>query len=59
MEENVLYKLWLNILCQHEPGLINKFINKFGSAEEIFNSDEKYKNANSIKMLEKVERFNK
>ena len=44
MEESVLYKLWLNILCQHEPGLINKFINKFGSAEEIFNSDKKYKN---------------
>ncbi len=42
MEDKILYKLWLNILCQHEPGLINKFINKFGEAEEIFNSDEKY-----------------
>ncbi len=43
MEDEILYKLWLNILCQHEPRLINKFINKFGSAEEIFNSDEKYR----------------
>ncbi len=41
--EDILYKLWLNILCGHNPKTINKAVEKFGSAEEIFKSDEAYK----------------
>ena len=45
MNEDILYKLWLNIFCAHNPSTINKIIKNLGSAEEIYNSDEKYKKA--------------
>lgn len=41
--EDILYKLWLNILCGHNPMFINKYIEKYGSAEDIYYSDELYK----------------
>ena len=41
-DERLLYKLWLNIQCGHDPRLIEKCLNKFGSAEEIFKSEPKY-----------------
>lgn len=47
MNEDILYKLWLNILCGHTPSIINKIVKNIGSAEEIYNSDEKYKKATS------------
>ncbi len=41
--EDILYKLWLNILCGHNPKLINKIISKFGSAQEIYKTESIYK----------------
>ncbi len=40
--EDILYKLWLNILCGHNPMYIEKYIKKYGSAETIYSSDELY-----------------
>ena len=37
--DEILYKLWLNILCGHNPSIVNKCIKSFGSAEDIFKSD--------------------
>lgn len=41
--EDILYKMWLNIICGHNPMSVNKYINKYGSAESIYNSDKLYK----------------
>lgn len=41
--DDILYKLWLNIVCGHEPLLINKCVKKLGSAEDIFKSEHTYK----------------
>lgn len=38
--DDILYKLWLNIQCGHDPKLISKFTEK--SAEDIFNSSVLY-----------------
>ncbi len=38
VENDILYKLWLNIVCKHNPDLIGKSIEKFGSAKEIYKS---------------------
>lgn len=43
--DGILYRLWLNILCDHNPRLIHKCIEGCGSAEEIYNSDALYKRA--------------
>ncbi len=45
MNEDILCRLWLNILCGHNPSTVNKIIKNLGSADEIYNSDEKYKKA--------------
>lgn len=37
VDEELLYKLWLNIQCGHDPQLIDKCIKKYGSAEKIYN----------------------
>lgn len=42
-EDGLLYKLWLNILCGHNPQTIFKCIRDFGTAEEIYESNERYK----------------
>ena len=42
-DEDLLYKLWLNITCGHNPSLIDKCRRLCGSAEEIYNSDAAYK----------------
>lgn len=39
---DILYKLWLNITCDHDPGILHKIIKEFGSAKEIYTSDEVY-----------------
>lgn len=44
-EDEILYRLWLNIICGHNPRLIHKCIKECGSAEEIYNSDTLYKRA--------------
>lgn len=53
--EELLYKLWLNIQCGHEPRLIDKCITKFGSAENIYNysasTKEKFLSAGTGKVL--------
>ncbi|MBQ7108783.1 MAG: DNA-processing protein DprA [Clostridia bacterium] len=45
-DKEILYKLWLNILCRHNPELINKYIERLGSAREIY---EKRYSVKSIK----------
>ena len=42
-EDGILYKLWLNILCGHNPQTIFKCLRDFGTAQEIYESNEKYK----------------
>ncbi len=42
-DEELLCKLWLNITCGHNPKLIADCLKKYGSAEEIFNSEPVYK----------------
>lgn len=42
-DEELLYKLWLNILCGHNPGMIYRCIERYGSAREIFESERLYK----------------
>ena len=37
INDELLYKLWLNIQCGHDPQLIDKCIKKYGSAEKIYN----------------------
>ncbi len=34
-EDGILYKLWLNILCGHNPQTIFKCLRDFGTAQEI------------------------
>lgn len=43
-EDEMRYKLWLNILCGHNPAVIDRCIKRFGSAREIYESDKLYKN---------------
>lgn len=38
-DEKILYKLWLNIICSHNPKVIYKCLNTCGDAEEIYKSD--------------------
>ncbi len=38
IDKDVYYKLWLSIICDHNPDLIGKSIEKYGSAKEIFES---------------------
>ena len=35
-DNDLLYKLWLNIVCKHNPDLINKYIDKYGDAKTIY-----------------------
>ena len=51
MNEDILYKLWLNILCGHNPSSVNKIIENLGSAEEIYNSDENIKRQRKVFLL--------
>lgn len=53
--DNLLYKLWLSIVLGHNPTPINKAIKRFGSAEDIFNSDETYyKFLKSLKLTSRL-----
>ena len=52
--DEILYKLWLNILCGHNPKTIDKAVKKFGSAEEIYKSDTAYKALLSSLKLRRV-----
>ncbi len=36
MKEDLLYRLWLNACCGHDPGKIDICIKHFGTAEEIY-----------------------
>lgn len=38
-EEQLLYRLWLSICCDHNPKQINRLLKEFGSPEEIFKMD--------------------
>ena len=38
-EKQLLYRLWLNICCDHNPKQINRLLKEFGSLEEIFKMD--------------------
>ncbi len=44
----LLYKLWLAIVCKHNPELINRYIQKYGSAENIYNLNNKGKPQRSV-----------
>lgn len=35
-DNELLYKLWLAIVCKHNPDLINKYIEKYGDARTIY-----------------------
>lgn len=35
-DNELLYKLWLAIVCKHNPELINKYIEKYGDARTIY-----------------------
>ena len=50
-EDGILYKLWLNILCGHNPQTIFKCLRDFGTAQEIYESNEKYKKVKSSMRL--------
>lgn len=47
-EDELIYKLWLSLLCGHNPKIVNKCVTRLGSAEEIYNSDGKYKELRSL-----------
>lgn len=38
-EKTLLYRLWLNECCDHNPEQINRFLRELGSPEEIFHMD--------------------
>ncbi len=38
-EKELLYRIWLNDCCNHNPGQVNNLLRKFGSPEEIFKMD--------------------
>lgn len=38
IDKDIYYKLWLSIICDHNPDLIGKSIEKYGSAKEIYES---------------------
>ncbi len=42
-DDELLYKLWLSIACNHDPKLTQKCISGYGSAEEIYKSDKPFK----------------
>lgn len=48
MEEEILYKLWLNIICGHNPSTISKCIGACGSAQEIYEDDGLYRKVLSM-----------
>lgn len=50
-EDGILYKLWLNILCGHSPQVIFRCLRDFGTAQEIYESNEKYKKVKSSMRL--------
>ncbi|MEG2380641.1 MAG: DNA-processing protein DprA [Oscillospiraceae bacterium] len=37
-EEDLIYRLWLNCMCEHDPREIHKNIKRFGSAKKIYES---------------------
>lgn len=41
--EELLYKLWLNIICDHDPRLIERCLARYDSAEEVYNAGASYK----------------
>ncbi len=49
--DDIIYKLWLNILCGHRPSYINKCLSGGHSPEEIFKSDLLYDKALSCLSL--------
>ncbi len=38
IDNDIYYKLWLNIICNHNPDLIGKSIERYGTAKEIYES---------------------
>ncbi len=38
-EKTLLYRLWLNECCDHNPAQVNGLLREFGTAEEIFKLD--------------------
>ncbi len=49
IDNNILYKIWLSRLCNHNPFKIQKLLNNLGSAREIYDM-----NLYSKSMIEKV-----
>ena len=38
-EKELLYRIWLNGFCNHDPGQVNQLLREFGSPEDIFRID--------------------
>ena len=58
-DDEILYKLWLSILCGHDPSITNKLVGRFGSAREIFMSDAAYRKAVASLSLSRTLRANR
>lgn len=52
--DEILYKLWLSIVCRHDPEFVNKCIKKYGSAEEVYYTKPSYKDLASGMRISRV-----
>ena len=38
-KQDLLYRLWLNLVCGHQPAFIHEALQRFGSAQAVYESD--------------------